>query len=226
MIFRDRKDAGRRLAAKLSNYKDRDCVILALPRGGVPVAAEVAAALKAPLDILLVRKIGAPRHPELAVGSVIDGGEPIVVRDPEIMHATATSEAAFQAVCERELREIERRRKFYMGGRRPVNLKGRIAIIVDDGLATGNTMRAALEGARLRDPALLVMAVPVAPKSTLDDMREEADEIVCLSTPEPFGSVGTFYDNFRQVEDEEVMALLNRFGEKQPDGQDSARVRM
>jgi predicted phosphoribosyltransferase len=224
MIFHDRKDAGRKLAAALIGFKGKACVVLALPRGGVPVAAEVAEVLKAPLDLLLVRKIGAPLQPELAVGSVIDGGEPIIVRDPRIMQMTGTSETAFRAVCERELDEIERRRKFYLGSRRPVNLKGHIAIIVDDGLATGNTMRAALEGARLRKPAMLVMAVPVAPRSTVEDLRDKADEIFCLSTPEPFDSVGSFYEDFRQTSDDEVIALLNRYGEKQPHG--ANRVRM
>ncbi len=225
MIFRDRKDAGKRLAAALSAFKGRDCVILALPRGGVPVAAEVADALKAPLDLLLVRKVGAPDHPELAVGSVIDGADPIVVRDSEIMRITRTSEAAFREICLRELKEIERRRKYYLGSRRPVDLKGRIAIIVDDGLATGNTMRAALEGARRRNPALVVMAVPVAPRDTLEQMREDADEIVCLSVPEPFGSVGNFYDDFRQTEDSEVISLLNIYGPPRPDGHDQGGAR-
>ena len=216
MIFRDRKDAGQKLAAALAGFKGQDCVVLALPRGGVPVAAEVAEALGAPLDLLLVRKIGAPHQPELAVGAIIDGGEPIVVRDPEIMRATGTSESAFQAICARELAEIERRRAFYLGSRKPVALAGRIAIIVDDGLATGNTMRAALEGARLRGPAMLVMAVPVAPKSAVADFRAEADEIFCLSSPDPFGSVGQFYRDFSETGDDEVIALLARYGEKQP----------
>ena len=215
MIFRDRKDAGQKLAAALAGFKGQDCVVLALPRGGVPVAAEVAEALGAPLDLLLVRKIGAPHQPELAVGAIIDGGEPIVVRDPEIMRATGTSESAFQAICARELAEIERRRAFYLGSRKPVALAGRIAIIVDDGLATGNTMRAALEGARLRGPAMLVMAVPVAPKSAVADFRAEADEIFCLSSPDPFGSVGQFYRDFSETGDDEVIALLARYGEKQ-----------
>ena len=223
MLFHDRKDAGRRLAKALMGFEGQDCVVLALPRGGVPVAAEVARALDAPLDLLLVRKIGAPRQPELAVGSVIDGGEPIIVRDPEIMRATGTSEAAFKAICERELKEIERRRAHYLGTRKPVPIQGRIAIVVDDGLATGNTMRAALEAARMRGPAMLVMAVPVAPKSAIADFRAEADEVFCLETPEPFGAVGYFYENFEQTEDEEVIALLARHGEK--DGR-PARARM
>jgi predicted phosphoribosyltransferase len=210
MLFRDRIDAGRRLARNLADYRGKDCVVLALPRGGVPVAAEVADFLKAPLDLLLVRKIGVPQHPELAMGSVVDGGEPIVVRDREIMRLSGTSEAVFDKVCARELREIERRRKFYLAGRPFEPLDGRIAIVVDDGLATGNTMRAALRGARERHPAELVMAVPVAPAETLAGFEAEADRIVCLAMPEQFGAVGYYYEDFSQTSDREVIALLAR----------------
>jgi predicted phosphoribosyltransferase len=210
MLFRDRIDAGRRLARNLADYRGKDCVVLALPRGGVPVAAEVADFLKAPLDLLLVRKIGVPEHPELAMGSVVDGGEPIVVRDREIMRLSGTSEAVFDKVCARELREIERRRKFYLAGRPFEPLDGRIAIVVDDGLATGNTMRAALRGARERHPAELVMAVPVAPAETLAGFEAEADRIVCLAMPEQFGAVGYYYEDFSQTSDREVIALLAR----------------
>lgn len=210
MLFRDRRDAGRQLAAALSPFRGEDCVVLALPRGGVPVAAEVAEALHAPLDLLLVRKIGAPRYPELAVGAVVDGGNPIIIRDQELIRQTATGGDQFDAICARELAEIERRRKFYLGGRAPQPLEGRVAIVIDDGLATGNTMRAALKAARLRKPKLLVMAVPVAPAETLEKFRGEADRIVCLATPEPFGAVGYFYEDFRPTEDEEVIAIMAR----------------
>jgi putative phosphoribosyl transferase len=210
MLFRDRADAGKRLSRLLGEYRGKDCVVLALPRGGVPVAAEVADFLGAPLDLLLVRKIGVPQHPELAMGSVIDGGEPIVVRDHAIMRMSGTSETAFDEVCARELREIERRRKFYLGGRPFEPLEGRIAIVVDDGLATGNTMRAALQGARERHPAELVMAVPVAPADTLAGFVQEADKIVCLATPQNFGAVGYYYSDFSQTSDQEVIALLAR----------------
>jgi predicted phosphoribosyltransferase len=178
----------------------------------VPVAAEVAAALNAPLDLLLVRKIGAPWHPELAVGAVTDGGDPITVRDADTMRQTGTSDAAFEAARLRELHEIERRRVFYLGSRPPVALEGRIAIVVDDGLATGNTMRAALAAARRRGPALLVMAVPVAPAEVIPTFRGEADRVVCLEMPEHFAAVGNFYKDFEQTGDEEVIALLNRYG--------------
>lgn len=208
MLFQDRKDAGRQLAAALRNLRGQDCVVLALPRGGVPVAAEVAAMLQAPLDLLLVRKIGAPRQPELAIGSVIDGGTPIIVRDSDLIRLTGTSAQAFDEICARELAEIERRRKFYMGDRKPVSLAGKIAIVIDDGLATGNTMRAALHAARMRNPRTLIMAVPVAPRGVFEDFRGEVDQIVCLATPEPFGAVGYFYRDFGPTTDAEVIQVM------------------
>ena len=219
MLFRDRSDAGRQLAAALQSYRGRDCVVLALPRGGVPVAAEVARSLNAPLDLVLVRKIGAPGHPELAVGSVVDGGVPIIVRDRELLRATGTSERAFDEICAHELAEIERRRKSYLGGRAPLSLEGRTALVIDDGLATGNTMRAALQAARLRRPAELVMAVPVAPAGTVAQFQGAADSIVCLATPEPFAAVGQFYADFAQTSDREVVAILGRFAPTQPVGE-------
>lgn len=210
MLFQDRKDAGRQLAATLRPLKGQDCVVLALPRGGVPVAAEVAEMLREPLDLLLVRKIGAPQNPELAIGSVIDGGTPIIVRDSELIRLTGTSTKTFDEICAQELAEIERRRKFYMGDRKPVSLAGKIAIVIDDGLATGNTMRAALHAARLRNPRMLIMAVPVAPKGIYEDFRGEADRIVCLATPEPFGAVGYFYHEFKPTTDAEVIQLMRK----------------
>lgn len=210
MLFRDRSDAGKKLAKALERFRGRDCVILALPRGGVPVAAEVADFLEVPLDLLLVRKIGVPGHEEFAMGAVIDGGAPIVIRDAEVMRMTGTSQFAFDRICRNETREIERRRKLYLGVRPPQKLEGRIAIVVDDGLATGNTMRAALRGARERNPSRLVMAVPVAPANALSDLAGEVDEVVCLATPEPFGAVGLYYDDFSQTSDQEVIALLER----------------
>jgi len=208
-MFRNRQDAGLRLAAALEEFKGSDCVVLALPRGGVPVAAEVAKALSAPMDLLLVRKIGAPGHPELAIGSVIDGGAPIIVRDGELMRLTGTSSKQFDAICNRELAEIERRRKYYLGGRSPQPIAGRVVIVIDDGLATGNTMQAALHAVRLRKPGLVVMAVPVAPKGTPEKFLALADRVVCLETPEPFGAVGYFYDDFDQVSDIEVIQILS-----------------
>jgi putative phosphoribosyl transferase len=210
MRFEDRVDAGRRLAAALGTYADDRPVVLALPRGGVPVAAEVAAALKAPLDLVLVRKIGTPGQPELAMGAVVDGETPMIVRNEQILASTGTGKAAFDAVCRREMAENERRRTLYLGTRAPLDVTGRVVIVVDDGVATGATMRAALRATRRRGPARLVLAVPVAPPDTLEALRPEVDETICLSSPEGFFGVGQFYDDFRQVTDEEVVALLTR----------------
>lgn len=207
-MFENRRDAGRQLANALRGYRHRDCVVLALPRGGVPVAAEVARALDAPLDLLLVRKIGAPGQPELAIGSVIDGGEPIVIRDGRMIQLTGTSETQFDRICARELEEIERRRILYLGGRKPEPLTGRTVIVIDDGLATGNTMRAGLEAVRQRNPKYVVMAVPVAPADTLENFHDLADEILCLERPKRFDAVGYHYNDFRQIEDGEVIHLL------------------
>ena len=167
MTFRNRADAGRKLAAALAAYKDERPVVLALPRGGVPVAAEVAAALDAPLDLVLVRKLGVPIQPELAMGAVVDGTAPIVVRNEDVIRLTGVSEEDMQAVCAEELAEIERRRGRYLGTRARVDIAGRVAIVVDDGIATGATTRAALRALRLRSPKKLILAVPVAPTETL-----------------------------------------------------------
>jgi predicted phosphoribosyltransferase len=208
-MFADRRDAGVKLANALRGYRNKDCVVLALPRGGVPVAAEVARALDAPLDLLLVRKIGAPGQPELAIGSVIDGADPIVIRDGEMIRLTHTSQTQFDRICAQELEEIERRRKFYLGKRKPEAVTGKTVIVIDDGLATGNTMRAALEAVHQRRPKFVVMAVPVAPANALDAFRYLADDIVCLETHRIFGAVGYHYEDFRQIEDAEVIKLLD-----------------
>ncbi len=209
MPFRDRRDAGRRLAAELAGYERESPVVLALPRGGVPVAAEIATALAAPLDILLVRKIGVPFQPELAMGAVVDGEAPTIVRNEDVIALADVSEAEFTAICEAELAEIERRRRAYVGNRPPAATADHTVIVVDDGLATGATMKAALRALKARGPRRLVMAVPVAPAETLTDMADEADAIVCLETPEDFGAIGAFYDDFRQIGDGEVIALLS-----------------
>jgi len=210
MPFIDRMDAGRNLAKALAPYKDQRPVVLALPRGGVPVAAEVATALDAPLDLILVRKIGVPFQPELAMGAVVDGVEPVIVRNEEVIRLTGVSEKDFNAICDQELAEIERRRKRYLGDRPHPQVAGRTVIVVDDGIATGATTRAALRAIRMRKPSKLVLAVPVAPTATLKELRGEADEIVCLEDYEDFGAIGRFYSDFSQVSDTEVTETLSR----------------
>jgi predicted phosphoribosyltransferase len=208
MPFSNRRAAGVALARSLETYRDQQPVVLALPRGGVPVAVEVARALNAPLDLVFARKVGVPGQPELAMGAVVDGKEPIVVRNEDVVSALGIGEAAFRAVCDRELAEIARRRTRYLGKREPIELAGRTAILVDDGIATGATTRAALRSLRLRRPRRLVLATPVAPADTLQALAGEADEIVCLESYVSFGSIGAWYDDFSQLTDEEVVALI------------------
>ncbi len=216
MPFTNRSDAGRKLAIALSGYKTRQSVVLALPRGGVPVAAEVAAFLGAPLDLILVRKIGVPMQPELAMGAVVDGDAPIVVRNEDVIQLAGIDDSEFDAICKLELAEIERRRQRYLGGRDRAEVEGRTAIVIDDGVATGATTRAALRGTRMRRPSKLVLAVPVAPTDSLAALRDEADEVVCLEDHQVFGAIGFFYSDFRQVSDEEVIKLLERFAGSGP----------
>ena len=211
MPFADRIDAGRRLGQALARYKDQQPVVLALPRGGVPVAAEVAAVLAAPLDLILVRKIGVPMQPELAMGAVVDGMSPLIVRNEDVIALAGIEEAEFKQVCESELAEIERRRQRYLGHRPRAEVEGKTAIVIDDGVATGATTRAALRATRLRKPKRLVLAVPVAPTESLAVMREEADDVVCLEDHENFGAIGYFYADFRQTSDQEVIDTLARF---------------
>ena len=208
MPFSDRVDAGRQLARALAGYKDQQPVVLALPRGGVPVAAEIAKALDAPLDLVLVRKIGVPFQPELAMGAVVDGSKPVVVRNKHVIDLADISEVDFNAVRDQELAEIERRRKLYVGDRPHPAIKDHTAIVVDDGIATGATTRAALRATRTRAPRKLVLAVPVAPTQSLTDLKDEADAIVCLEDHEDFGAIGFFYADFRQISDAEVIELL------------------
>ena len=222
--FKDRRDAGRQLATGLMKYRDQNPLILALPRGGVPVAFEIAERLQAELDVLFVRKIGAPGHPEYGIGAVVDGAHPQTVLNEEIVRQLAVSPAYIQDQTARELREIERRRAVYQGGRAPAEIAGRTVIMVDDGIATGGTVRAALQGLKLGKPARLVLAVPVAPPEAIDALRSEADEIVCLATPDPFYAVGLHYDDFRQTEDEEVVRLLADAASWRHDRQPQRRV--
>ena len=216
MPFKNRVEAGRKLAAALAAYKQQKPVILALPRGGVPVAAEVAAALDAPLDLILVRKVGVPFQPELAMGAVVDGADPIVVRNDDVLAHAGITEAAFKSVCDAELAEIERRRARYLGKRERAEVAGNTAIVIDDGIATGATTRAALRATRMRNPKRLVLAVPVAPTDSLPELRQEADDVVCVEDHAMFGAIGFYYRDFRQVADEEVIEILQRFPARKP----------
>ena len=191
-------------------------MVLALPRGGVPVAAEVAAVLNAPLDLILVRKIGVPFQPELAMGAVVDGGAPIIVRNDDVIRLAGIDEPQFKAVCDSELAEIERRRQRYLGSRERVDVSGRTAIVIDDGVATGATTRAALRATRMRNPKRLVLAVPVAPTDNIAALRSDADDVICLEDHEFFGAIGAYYADFSQVSDEEVIELLRRFPVRKP----------
>jgi putative phosphoribosyl transferase len=209
MYFRNRTEAGHLLAQLLDRYKDRDdVVVLALPRGGVPVAYEVARELNAPLDIFIVRKLGAPGHEELAMGALASGGVR-VLNDDVVRHLNISS-AAIESATEREQRELERREHLYRGDRPSVPIHDRVVIIVDDGLATGSTMKAALEAIRRQKPSRLIVAVPTAPSETCEQLRKHADEVVCAITPEPFYAVGGSYGNFEQTTDDEVRDLINR----------------
>jgi putative phosphoribosyl transferase len=208
--FVDREQAGHALAARLAGeHLMPPIVVLALPRGGVPVAVPIAQRLQAPLDLLLVRKIGAPWQSELAVAAVVDGGQPEVVIDEQTSAATGASRAYIDEQAQIEWREIERRRALYLRGRAPVPVRGATVIVVDDGIATGTTVRAALKALRRRGAACLVLATPVAPHDTLLQLRREVDRIVCLSEPYPFRAIGLHYVDFHQVSDDEVIAALD-----------------
>lgn len=207
--FRDRVDAGQQLAAKLTEYAGRpDVLVLGLPRGGVPVAFEVAKALNARLDMFLVRKLGVPGHEELAMGAIASGG--VRVLNDEVMDMLRVPDHVVDAVAEREQQELERRENAYREGRPPPEVRGQTVILVDDGLATGSTMRAAAEALRQQAPRHLIVAVPVAARETCDEFRDRVDDVVCASTPEPFHAVGQWYENFSQTTDDEVRELLRQ----------------
>lgn len=210
MRFADRTEAGQRLAAALADRDFADPVVLALPRGGVPVALEVARALKAPLDLFMVRKIGLPGQPEVAVGAVADGDRPDLDVNADIAQQAGLDRLDIVKLAEPELAEITRRRALYMAGRRPLPLTGRTAIIVDDGIATGATVRAALRSLRRQGAVRLVLAVPVAAPAALSSMRDLADQVICLSAPEDFRAVGAYYADFSQLSDDDVIAMLKR----------------
>jgi putative phosphoribosyl transferase len=206
-VFRDRVEAGDVLAARLGHYAGRaDVLVLALPRGGVPVGARVARALGAQLDVFVVRKLGVPGHEELAMGAIASGG--VRIHNEEVVRKLGMDDATIQRVAEAEGRELARRERSYRRQRPPPDLTGRVVILVDDGLATGSTMRAAVAAARRLGPARVVVAVPTAPASTCEQFRREADEVVCATTPRPFRAVGYSYRSFPQTTDEEVRELL------------------
>ncbi|HVY14121.1 MAG TPA: phosphoribosyltransferase [Rhodopila sp.] len=208
--FQDRHEAGRLLARRLLALTLRQPVVLALPRGGVPVGFELARVLRAPLDLVLVRKIGVPGQEELAIGAVADGAAPELVRDERLIHQLGVTQEYLDAATAAGLREIERRRQAYLGDRPSTDITGRTAILVDDGIATGATMLAALRATRRRGPERLVLAVPVAARDALRRLRNEADDTICLHTPAVFHAVGQFYRAFPQLSDTEVTALLRQ----------------
>jgi putative phosphoribosyl transferase len=209
MLYRNRTEAGRYLASQLGDYANRpDVLVLALPRGGVPVAFEVASALNAPLDIFLVRKLGVPGHEELAMGAIATGG--VRVLNEDVVRYLNIPDEVIDAVAADEQRELERRERLYRGSKRAPDVSGKTVILVDDGLATGSTMRAAAAALRQQAPARIVVGVPVSAPATCDEFRDEVDEIVCAVTPEPFHGVGRWYEDFSQTTDEEVRELLGR----------------
>jgi putative phosphoribosyl transferase len=209
-IFANRAEAAHALARRLAAMNlAPPIVVLALPRGGVPIAAEIARALHAALDLVLVRKIGVPWQPELALAAVVDGETPQIVVDDAVLGISGVDRDYIETQALNELKEIDRRRLVYLRGRAPLPLAGTTAVVVDDGIATGTTMRAALKALRTRRPARLVLAVPVAPHDTVEALRTEVDDLVCLAEPEPFHAIGLHYADFHQVGDDEVIAALD-----------------
>jgi putative phosphoribosyl transferase len=209
MIFKNRADAGRKLAARLTHYADRaDVLVLALPRGGVPVAYEVAKKLKAPLDVFLVRKLGVPGYEELAMGAIASGGVRVI--NEELVNYLGIPDEAIDTIAAVEQRELKRRALAYRDNRPQPEIKNHVVILIDDGLATGSTMRAAATSLRLQKPKRIVVAVPVSSPETCDEFRSEVDEIVCAVTPQNFQGVGLWYEDFSQTSDEEVRDLLKR----------------
>jgi putative phosphoribosyl transferase len=208
MVYSTREEAGRILARRLMSYAGADVVVLGIPRGGPPVARQVADALSAPLDVVVVRKLGAPGQPELGIGAVVDGDHPRAIFNQDIVEHLGVSGEYVEAEIRRQLKEVNRREAAYRGGRKKIPLAGKTVIVIDDGIATGSSVRAALRGVRRQKPKRLILAVPVAPSETIEALRSEADEIVCLETPAGFYAVGQFYRDFHQISDEEVREIL------------------
>jgi predicted phosphoribosyltransferase len=209
MIFTNRAQAGRMLAERLKAYANRkDVTVLGIPRGGVPVAFEIAEALGVQLDVFAARKLGVPSQEELAFGAIASGG--VRVLDPGIIGAVGISDSDIEEVTARERRELERRERLYRGGRAPLDIRGRTAILVDDGIATGSSLRAAISASRHLEPSRLVVAAPVAPLATSGRLRQEVDDLVCVEMPRSFRAIGEFYEDFGQVTDQEVSDLLRR----------------
>lgn len=208
--FENRRESGKVLAARLSEFENRqDVVVLALPRGGVPVAFEVARALNAPLDVFMVRKLGVPGQEELAFGAISSGGT--TVFNESLVHALRITDGMIEKVIDKELKELERREELYRANRRPINLEGKTVIIVDDGLATGATMKAAVSAVKIAKPKKIIVAAPVASRGTCEEIMRKSDDLcICAMTPEPFYGVGMWYRNFDQTTDQEVISLLNR----------------
>jgi len=209
MSFTNRKEAGEQLANALERFRKEDTVVIALPRGGVEVALPICRRIKAPMTLLLVRKLGLPAQPELAMGAIVDGEKPVTVRNENVIGFSGVGQDEFDAVAARELMEIHRRNKLYFGGRDPVPIEGRVAIVVDDGIATGATVRAAIKGLKARNPARIVLAVPVASQEALDMLRDEVDEVVVLEGLSALGAIGFSYQDFPQLTDADVIAALN-----------------
>ena len=206
-LYRDRADAGRQVAARLRDYKgNNDVLVLALPRGGVPVAFEVATAIEAPLDVLCVRKLGTPGQPELAMGAIASGG--VRVMNEDVLRSLGIGEEEIEAVARRELLELARREQAYRGDRKALEIAGKIVVLVDDGVATGATMRAAVAALRQLGSTRVIVAVPHGAEETCAKLRREADEVVCLASPWPYVAVGRWYENFSQTSDAEVAELL------------------
>jgi putative phosphoribosyl transferase len=211
-MFATRSDAGQRLADQLAHLRDQQPIVIGLPRGGLPVGAAIAERLHADLDVLIVRKIGAPLQPELALGALVEGDPPIVSWNENVIEQMRVTPKEIDAIVKVERAEIERRRQKYLGGRARISPVGRLVILVDDGIATGATARAALQALRKQGTRRVVLAVPLAPSDVVKTLQREADEVYCLESPDPFGSVGTHYRDFHQLDDAEAIAILDAAG--------------